>query len=230
MFRSSRFFACSSLLCLALLSAAVPRLRADTAELVLSSQPGDFIGAGQTKDIIYTPSNSNFFSASVSDVIAGLPSYLSFAMGTVTSSNATNTFSTLAFATNQLGIAFQPGVYGLPGNTAQRAPFASPGHAGLDVTFQNRGSNTLTGNFTVSSVQFFKDTSNNFQLGELDVTFEQHSEGARPALFGHFTYLATGFNLPTVPDNGGSMLLLGLGVAALFVVSRRIGAAAYQKR
>ncbi|MDQ6862038.1 MAG: hypothetical protein M3032_12905 [Verrucomicrobiota bacterium] len=200
-------------------------VRADIAELTLMSQPGDFIGQGQTKDIIYTPANSSSFSASVVTLVNGMPAFARFVMGTVTGSNATNTFALLDFATNQLGIALQTGSYGSPGNTAQRASFAQPGHAGLDVSFQNRGSNTLTGNFTVNYAKFFQDMSNNWQVGAFDVTFEQHSEGATPALFGHFTFTRTGFAIPTVPETGSGVLLLlsslvGLITARTYLTKR----------
>ncbi len=182
--------------------------RGDTAELILSSQPGDFIGQGGSYDITYPGAE---ISAQIRRTLpSGQPAELLFVLGHVAPSP--NTFALLFFGTDQLGIPFQPGVYGIPGNTAQRADFAQPGHPGLDVSFQNRGSNTLTGNFTVDWVQFFKDASNNFQIGALDVTFEQHSEGATPALFGHFTYLRTGF---AIPEGGSSVLLLLLGSVGL---------------
>jgi hypothetical protein len=76
------------------------------------------------------------------------------------------------------------------------------------VTFQNRGSNTLTGNFTVNSVSFFTDASNVVQIGSLDVNFEQHSEGATPALFGHFTYAAEAAAAAPEPS---SLALLAAG-------------------
>src|SRR5262249_46056873 len=152
----------------------------------LQSQPGDFVGQGQTFNFTYTPLNSTFFSAQILNGlnVAGQPAFLRLAFGTVTGSNLTNTFTTLDFATNQLNTPFQPGTY----TNAQRASFATAGHPGLDVSFQNRESNTLTGQFTVNSVSFFKDASNAVQIGTLDVNFEQHSEGAVPALFGHLTY------------------------------------------
>ena len=183
------------------------------AELTLQSQPGDFIGQGQTKDIIYTPTNSDFFSAQILTGldVSGQPAFLQFLFGTVTGSNSTNTFSTLAFATNQLNLLFQPGIY----TNAQRAAFATAGHPGLDVTFQNRGSNTLTGSFTVNSVSFFLDSSNVEQIGSLDVSFEQHSEGATPALFGRLVYSAASVSEPT------TLALLGLSLAGLATVRRR---------
>jgi hypothetical protein len=178
------------------------------AQLTLQSEPGDFVGGGQTVHIIYTPSNSPFFFADiVSSTANGEPDFLHFVMGDP--GGRPNTFATLDFSTAALGIPILPGTYGLPGNTAQRAAFAEPGHAGLDVTFQNRGSNTLTGNFTITDVSFFLDADNTIEIGSFGVSFEQHSEGAVPALFGTFTYRSS------VPDRGATALLLTIGVVSL---------------
>src|SRR6266487_339330 len=188
------------------------------AQLMLQSQPGDFVGQGQTVDIIYTPSNSPFFLADIVDFTAnGQPDFVHFAVGNPAASP--NTFATLDFSTAGLGIPILPGTYGLPGNTAQRASFAEPGHAGLDVTFQNRGSNTLTGNFTITDVTFFLDANNTLEIGSFAASFEQHSEGAVPALFGTFTYQSS------VPDSGATALLLIIGVVGLCLC-----AALFQRR
>jgi len=196
------------LITLALVSGACGQF----AELKLQSQPGDFIGQGQTVDILYTPSDSPFFFANIVGFTAnGEPDFLDFAFGDPTASP--NTFTTLDFSTAGLGIPILPGTYGLPGNTAQRASFADPGHPGLDVTFQNRGSNTLTGNFIVSDATFFLDANNMFKIGSFDVSFEQHSEGAVPALFGTFTYHSSG--VPTAPETGSAAWLLVIGIVGL---------------
>jgi hypothetical protein len=194
-------------LALALLAAAAAPLRAGpTAHLDLMSQPGDFIGQGGTFSLDYTPANSLFFSAQILSGldVGGQPAFLRFTLGSPVATP--NTFTTLDFATNQLGVPLLPGTY----LDAERASFADPGHPGLDVTFQNRGSNTLTGEFTVNSVSFFLDSTDTLQIGSLDVNFEQHSEGATPALFGHFVYQAE-----TVVPEPTSLTLLGLGAAGL---------------
>lgn len=185
-FRLNPFIFCFALWCFC--SAA----RADFAELTLQSQPGDFIGQGGTYDIVYP---SNEISAQIRRSLPSGPAELLFVLG---HSSPDNTFALLFFGTDQLGIPIQPGVYGLPGNTAQRADFAQPGHPGLDVSFQGRGSNTLTGNFTITDVSFFHDSNNQLQVGSFMASFEQHSGGATPALFGTFTFRSSAVPEPPV--------------------------------
>jgi hypothetical protein len=184
-----------------------PCARADLlAHLTLQSQPGDFIGQGGTFDITYP---STEITAQIHATVAGgLPAELSFVLGHV--SPAPNTFSTLSFGTNQLGIEIQPGVY----TSAERADFASPGHPGLDVTFQNRGSNTLTGQFTVTDATFYQS---NQKIASFSASFEQHSEGATPALFGTFTFTDTA--APTNSPEPATSLLSCVG--GLLLLLRR---------
>jgi hypothetical protein len=198
----SRFPLC--LIISAVTLASAYSLNAQVAHLTLQSQPGDFIGQGGTFDITYTPANSDFFSAQIRGTVGSPPepAELLFVLGTVTG-GADNTFSLLFFGTDQLGIPIQPGFY----PNAERADFASPGHPGLDISFQNRGSNTLTGNFTITDVTFGPgDVIETFAA-----SFEQHSEGAAPALFGTFTYDANAVPEPSsyVLIFAGSTLLAG---------------------
>ncbi|MBI4681086.1 MAG: hypothetical protein HY753_07795 [Nitrospirae bacterium] len=157
------------------------------AHLILQSQPGDYIGQGQNYDITYTPYNSSFFFPEVTRTTFGNPSQLAFILGTVTS-DTDNTFAFLEFGTDQLGIPIQPGYYA----NAERAAFASSGHPGLDISFQNRGSNEVTGNFTIDKVLFSQSaaTATGSPIESFSASFEQHSEGTTPALYGTFTYEA----------------------------------------
>jgi hypothetical protein len=178
------------------------------AHLTLQSQPGDFIGQGGTYDILYQ-SPTDPISAQIRRTLpGGSPAELLFDVGS--SSHVPNDFALLAFGTDQLGIPIQPGKY----VDAQRADFAQPGHPGLDVSFQNRGSNTLTGQFTILDVSFFTDAFGNLQINTFDVSFEQHSEGATPALFGTFQYSALG-PLSPVPEPA-TLTLTALSLIGVF--------------
>jgi len=174
------------------------------AHLVLKSEPGDFIGFGMNFDITYTPDNSMFFSPQIRRTIgpANDPAELLFVLGTVTG-GLDNTFALLFFGTDQLGIPIQQGFY----DDAERADFASPGHPGLDVSFQNRGCNTVTGSFIVLDVVFSDAaaTATGSPIESFSASFEQHCEGAAPALLGTFSYNAFG-----VPEPGTMILVLGL--------------------
>jgi hypothetical protein len=153
---------------------------AQTARLELQSQPGDFIGQGGTFDITYqVPPDS--ISAQIRRRLAdNSPAELLWALD---SPAAGNQFALVFFGTDALGIPIQAGSY----TGAQRADFASAGHPGLDISFQNRGSNTLTGSFVIEEVTFDAALTT---IQSFRATFEQHSEGGTPALFGKFTYNA----------------------------------------
>jgi hypothetical protein len=184
---------------LAVLGSIRPSHASPFAQLTLQSEPGDFIGGGGSFDLFYTPQNSTSFSAQVRRTIGPDPAELLFVLGTVTS-GSDNTFALLFFGTDKLGIPIQSGFY----PDAQRADFASLGRPGLDVSFQNRGCNTLTGAFTVNQVTF----SNPSTVQTFDASFVQNCEGAAPALVGTFTYNTS------VPEPG-TWVLMATGMILL---------------
>jgi hypothetical protein len=192
-----------ALLVVAAFAAPIPALADPIAVLTLRSEPGDFVGQGHTVRLVYQ-SPVDVISAYISNSLPdGSPGALSFTLFRRTPDFQ---FAALTFDTGQLGIPFQAGTY----SDAERA-FATPGHPGLDVVFQGRGSNTLTGSFTVSEVSFARDSFGALQIGRLRTQFEQHSEGKMPALFGEFAYDAS-----PVPEPG-TFLLLGSGALGLFM-------------
>ena len=77
----------------------------------------------------------------------------------------------------------QPGYYG----NLTRYPFHNPAQGGLNWTGQGRGCNTLTGWFVVDSVAYA-----GLALTAIDLRFEQHCEGATPALHGQIHWTAAG--------------------------------------
>jgi len=78
----------------------------------------------------------------------------------------------------QLWFAAPPGETLKPGSyvDAQRAPFRTAGHPGIDVFGDGRGCNTETGRFTVLDAPA--------DLSRLWLVYEQHCEGGEPATFG----------------------------------------------
>jgi hypothetical protein len=174
------------------------------AILSLRSEPGDFIGQGQTFDFTYQAPFDTVSAQIRRSLPDGRPAELVFVLDSPTPDNQ---FALLFFGTDQLGIPIQAGVY----TDAQRADFAAPGHPGLDVSFQNRGSNTLTGSFVIFDVSFLQDPFGAFQIAGFHASFEQHSEGMAPALFGEFQYDASGAIVP----EPGTMVLAASGLLAL---------------
>jgi hypothetical protein len=76
----------------------------------------------------------------------------------------------------------------------QRYPFNDQAKGGLDWSGDGRGCNTLTGSITVDSV-----TYTTAGLASLDLRFEQHCEGAAPALRGTIHWRADDKTVPPGP-------------------------------
>jgi hypothetical protein len=137
--------------------------QAQTTSLTLNSQPGDFIGQGQTLTLT---TNDGTFSARQNTPNSVSIFFLGFQAGS---------FWGLDFAAPQ-GAPLSVGVY----EGATRFPFETPTSPGLSVDGDGRGCNTLTGRFEVLQVNV--DTAGNVTNFAAD--FEQHCEGSSAALFG----------------------------------------------
>jgi len=127
--------------------------------LAMSSQPGDYIGAGQQylitqSDAIFTPNTS-------ANVVQ------------IQEQNGDNWVTDFAGPTSTRLIA---GEY----PNAQRYPFQPAGVPGLSVYGAGRGCNTLTGSFDVLKAVY----SSVGALQNFAADFVQHCEGQTPALFG----------------------------------------------
>ena len=133
------------------------------AYFAFTSDPGDYIGGGEQRS--FTLDTATFQTQGSQDNNQVAITLLPFAGG----------FWHLHFAA-PAGQILAPGVY--PGAT--RWPFQSPGEPGLDVSGDGRGCNTLTGSFEVLDAVF--GTAG--YVERFHATFEQHCEGASPALRG----------------------------------------------
>ena len=142
----------------------------------MTSQPGDFIGQGQTYD--FTPANSTITAKSL--WIGGIPSTVEVDV------SASGQSWTLDFAAPTPD-SLVPGTY----TGATRYPFQAAGVPGLDVSGDGRGANTLTGQFTVTQAVF--DASGN--IVSFAASFVQYSDGSSASLSGQVDFNFTN-NLP----------------------------------
>ena len=136
--------------------------------LDLVSEPGDYIGQGQT--YYFSTSDGSFTKYDLHNDNSFHLVY--FGHGDSVSIEMLAPFNEL----------FVPGTY----TGATRYPFQNAEDPGLTVTMDSRGSNNITGQFTI--YQAIYDA--NGELVNFLANFEQHSEGADPALFGRVEYNA----------------------------------------
>lgn len=175
--------------------------------LTLQSPPGEWIGSGLNWDITYTPANTVEFYATLSTDA----SYLSFSdmMPWV---GGEDDWLWATFSSRQLGHPLTTGLY----TDAQRAPFASPGHAGLDVTFQHRGSNQLTGSFDITKFDYH-ESGGGWVVDDFDASFTQYSDFEPQPLTGTITYYAG------TPEPA-TLIAMSIGACAFLARRRRVAA------
>jgi hypothetical protein len=149
----------SLFLLVSIATASVPAL-AQTASLSYVSEAGDYIGQGQSLSF-----NSGITATGSSD-------------GRIVSVSVNTPehwyYLDLAAPTGQA--LASGGVY----ENAQRYPFQASDRPGLSFSGDGRGCNQLTGRFEVTDIKI----SAHGYIERLRANFEQHCEGAVPALFG----------------------------------------------
>jgi len=149
-----------------------------TTYLYLNSQPGDYVGQGVTQTLTAADGTftvTNNISTSEVSVFFNTPGYTQF--------------WTLQFGSPE-SMKFGSGQY----VGAQRTAFRSPTHSGIDVSGDGRGCDGDTGQFLVSNFVLAKDGT----VARLAIDFEQHCEGASPALYGSLRYDSSVSQVPRV--------------------------------
>jgi len=171
-----------------LVSAPIYALNAASplTQFAADSDVGDYIGQGLT---YLVNANDGKFTPSVGTLSNGKVCNVSF---TLNSSNNNDSWR-FTFTSTQLNTELVPGEY----DNAERAPFASAGHPGLEIDAGSRGSNTLTGTFTVTEAVYDYSGASP-KLVSFGISFEQHSEGGSAALRGALYY--NSYDHPVIAD------------------------------
>ena len=172
--------------------ATCARAGAANTLLMLNSQPGDYVGGGITQT--FTPGDGTFTVNTTYN-------------GGVQVSFQTPNFSSFWY------LDFGP----LTGQTlttgeyegAQRFAFHSPTRPGLDVFGDGRGCNIVAGRFLVSDITFAANGS----VQTLAVDFEQHCEGAAPALYGSVRYNSSVSVVPRISIGDATALKGNIGTS-----------------
>lgn len=179
----------------------------NSLHFTLHGDPGEWVSQGQDWDILYTGENANPLLAMLGESRGVGPDFLELLA--IPTDPATTPFLLADFGTNQLGVPLTAGTF----VDVQRASFAGPGHPGLDVAFESRGNNELTGSFTIHSIGYHPDNGN-WVLDNFDASFQQFNEGGPLSCWGTITYQAT-------PEPSPFLALAGLGAVMLFRRRRR---------
>lgn len=148
---------------------------AQNTGLIMDSPQGDYIGQGQS--YYYTPADGTFTASK------------NFDNGVSINFSNSNHNWHLDFAAPGDAL-LMPGTY----NGAARYPFQAPNQPGLSVAGDGRGSNTLTGSFTIKEIVY----GTGITILSFNATFSQSSEGSGPPLTGEVLFNASG---PLPPPN-----------------------------
>lgn len=181
---------------------------ATLTQLSMSGEPGDYIGG--TTAYSYTTSTGTFSASAGDNNSDGKADSIQISYNDA----GYNNWWYVNFNTYHVtGQNLVPGFY----DNAQRAPFASAGHPGIDISGNGRGCNTITGNFTVHEANFDNSVSPPKVLN-FTASFEQHCEGGTAALLGTIYYNYTGASQVSYAISGNVSDNFGKPVANLPVV------------
>ncbi|MET3133259.1 hypothetical protein AAKU55_003549 [Oxalobacteraceae bacterium GrIS 1.11] len=193
----------------ALLSNVSYAALATTATVYLKSDPGSYIGGA-----IGAPAVT--WTHGVDGIFSGGPNYGDYHRGVSINYNDGNywTFDFAAPSYNAAtntngGQLLQVGLY----NNAQRFPFNSPTKAGMDVSGNGRGDNTLSGWFRVLEIGY----GANGDLSRFAVDFRQFDENSHqsgPSLYGSLRFNSNIAINPVPEPETYAMLLAGLALVA----------------
>jgi hypothetical protein len=142
-----------------------------SASLSMTSDAGDYIGQGQT--YAYATSSGDSFNPTNTAAAVNVSVY---------GANGDWWYVNLSAPS---GESLAAGTY----SSAER--FSSSTAPGLDVWGNGRGCNAVAGSFTVTQISFHAGGT----IDSLDASFEQHCEGAEPALRGELHIV----NVPPPP-------------------------------
>jgi len=160
-----------------LLSAFVTQAYAITA-LYYFSEPGDFIGQGET--VWVTPADGFDFSVS-----RNFDNGVAFSIDNF--NDPTVPFQDRRWWYLDLAAPFDAELTVGAYEDATRFPFQEESAPGLDFSGNGRGNNTLTGRFDITEVSYGPGGD----VLQFAANFEQHGEGDDPALFGQIRYNST---------------------------------------
>ena len=174
--------AIAATLFVSILALVVTPVVAQETYFYIDSEPGDFVGQGQT---LLIPESDGDFTVS-RNFDNGVRVFIDADPGG---------FWTLDFAA-AFEVDLAPGLF----EGATRFPFQDPSEPGLSVFGQGRGCNQLTGRFTVLEAVY----DGGGEVVSFAANFEQHCEGGIPALFGAIRINSTvpgpTFGLNVVPE------------------------------
>jgi hypothetical protein len=172
----------------------------DLTQLSMTGEQGDYIGGPVTYS--YKPEDGTFGVSASDRTGDGQPDYLTVSFNGL---GTNGHWWYLNFGTDRTGKNLVPGLY----TNAERAPFASAGHPGMDIFGDGRGCNTVAGTFRIHEIE--TDPLTPTKILRFTASFEQHCEGGPAALLGTIYYNYSG-SAPTHSISG--RLAEGNGTAA----------------